>query len=77
MQKETVQSKIVDARSSPQSSKHLQPIYEAHQEVVFKEVEIAEVKHELAAAREAQSPDKFELPSSGTQPQVNDKVLID
>ena len=77
MQKETVQSKIVDARSSPQSSKHLQPIYEAHKQLESKQREITEVKRELAAARKATSLDKFERSSSDAHQQLNAKVPID
>ena len=53
IQEETAQNNILRARSSPQKSKHLQPIHEAHGEVLSKESEIAEAERALAAAREA------------------------
>ena len=61
IQEETAQNNILRARSSPQKSKQLQPIHEAHVEVLSKETEIADVKCELAAAREARSSNESKL----------------
>ena len=55
MEEETVQNNILQARSSPQKSKKLQPIHEAHAEVLSKETEIAGAERALATAREAQN----------------------
>ena len=79
MEEETAQKYILRARSSPQKSKHLQPIHEAHGEILSKETEIAEAERALAAAREARysSKDKF-LSEYGeeTDPQVRMATLI-
>ena len=55
MEEETAQNNILRARSSPQKSKQLQPIHEAHAEVLSKETEIAGAERALATAREAQN----------------------
>ena len=61
IQEETAQNNILRARSSPQKSKQLQSIHEAHAEVLSKETEIAEFECELAAAREARSSNESQL----------------
>ena len=55
IQEETAQNNILRARSSPQKGKHLQPIHNAHGEVLSKETEIAGAERALATAREAQN----------------------
>ena len=61
MEEETAHNNILQARSSPQKSKHLQPIHKAHGEVLLKEAEIAEAERALAAAREARSSNEAQL----------------
>ena len=56
VEEEVSKAKIAKARSAPQKNKRLQSIYEAHEKVLAKEAEIAEIEGKLAAAGEAQSP---------------------
>ena len=63
-----VQNNILEARSSPQKNKRLQPIYEVHQELLSKESAIAEAERELASAREDAS--------LGDEKQPHDKVAM-
>ena len=61
IQEETAQNNILRARSSPQKSKLLQPIHEAHREVLWEESEIAEAERLLAALRKARSSNEPQL----------------
>ena len=51
IEEEVVDTKLDQARSSPQKNKRLQSIHEAHKAVLSKEAEIAEAEAKLAQAR--------------------------
>ena len=54
VEEEVSKAKIAKARSAPQKNKRLQSIHEAHEKVLAKEAEIAEIEGKLAAAGESQ-----------------------
>ena len=75
MEEETVKNKIDQAKDSPQTSKHLQSIYEVHQELQSKRTEIEEAERELVALK-TQFSAATKATSTDSQQQVDVQVTM-